>query len=65
MSVGPAPVRPAVDGLAAWFDGPVRLRDPDRGDRLLAAMALSRVAASQGEPLTPTLLTDWQKLVLV
>ncbi|WP_331733868.1 Fic family protein (plasmid) [Streptomyces sp. NBC_01220] len=63
-SVGPAPVRPAVDGLAAWFDGQVRLRDPDRADRLLAAMALSRVAASQGEPLTPTLLTDWQRLVL-
>jgi hypothetical protein len=63
-SVGPAPVRAAVDGLAAWFDGPVRLRDPDRASRLLAAMALSRVAASQGEPLTPTLLADWQRLVL-
>ncbi|MFD7026475.1 Fic family protein [Streptomyces sp. NPDC059917] len=62
--VGPAPVRPAVDGLAAWFDGPVRLRDPDRADRLLAAMALSRVAASRGEPLTSTLLADWQKRVL-
>ncbi|MGW6396557.1 Fic family protein [Streptomyces sp. NPDC055103] len=63
-SVGPAPVRPAVDGLAAWFDGPVRLRDPDRAGRLLAAMTLSRVAASRGEPLTPTLLNGWQKLVL-
>ncbi|WP_407838384.1 Fic family protein [Streptomyces sp. DSM 116496] len=63
-SVGPAPVRPAVDGLALWFDGPVRLRDPDRANRLLAAMALSRVAASRGEPLTPTLLAGWQKLVL-
>ncbi|MFE4823870.1 Fic family protein [Streptomyces sp. NPDC056704] len=63
-SVGSAPVRPAVDGLAAWFDGPVRLRDPDRAGRLLAAMTLSRVAASRGEPLTPTLLADWQKLVL-
>ncbi|MFE2304607.1 Fic family protein [Streptomyces sp. NPDC059411] len=63
-SVSPAPVIPAVDGLAAWFDGPVRLRDPDRADRLLAAMTLSRVAASRGEPLTPTLLTSWQKLVL-
>lgn len=63
-SVSPAPVRPAADGLAAWFDGPVRLRDPDRASRLLAAMALSRVAASQGEPLTPTLLVGWQKLVL-
>ncbi|MCX5124196.1 Fic family protein [Streptomyces sp. NBC_00193] len=63
-SVGPAPVRPAVDGLAAWIDGPVRLRDPDRADRLLAAMTLSRVAASRGEPLTPTLLAGWQTLVL-
>jgi len=63
-SVRPAPVRTAVDGLAAWFDGPVRLRDPDRADRLLAAMTLSRAAASQGEPLTPTLLAGWQKLVL-
>ncbi|MEV2190967.1 Fic family protein [Streptomyces phaeochromogenes] len=63
-SVGPAPVHPAVDGLAAWFDGPVRLRDPDRAGGLLAAMALSRVAASRGEPLTPALLADWQRLVL-
>jgi hypothetical protein len=62
--MGPAPVRPTVDGLAAWFDGPVRLRDPDRADRLLAAMTLSRAAASQGEPLTATLLGSWQKLVL-
>ncbi|MFF0013223.1 Fic family protein [Streptomyces sp. NPDC005374] len=62
--VGSAPVCPAVDGLAAWFDGPVRVRDRDRADRLLAAMVLSRVAASQGEPLTPTLLTGWQRLVL-
>ncbi|MFD1275971.1 hypothetical protein [Streptomyces kaempferi] len=63
-SVGPAPVRPAVDGLATWFDGPVRLRDPDRAGRLLAAMALSRGTASRGEPLTPTLLAGWQKVVL-
>ncbi|MFJ1938598.1 MULTISPECIES: Fic family protein [unclassified Kitasatospora] len=63
-SVRAAPVCAAVDGLAAWFDGPVRLRDPDRADRLLAAMTLSRADASQGEPLTPTLLAGWQKLVL-
>ncbi len=63
-SVSPASVRTAVDGLAAWFGGPVRLRDPDRADRLLAAMTLSRAAASRGEPLTPALLTGWQKLVL-
>jgi hypothetical protein len=59
-----APVRPAVDGLAAWLDGPVRHRDPARADRLLTAMALSRAAASRGEPLAPALLDDWQKLVL-
>lgn len=57
-------MRSAVDGLAAWFDGPVRHRDPDRADRLLTAMALSRAAASQGEPLTAPLLDDWQKSVL-
>lgn len=63
-SVRPAPVRPVVDGLAAWFGGPVRRRDPDRAGRLLAAMTLSRAAASRGEPLTPALLTGWQQLVL-
>lgn len=59
-----APVRPVVDGLAAWFDGPVRHRDPARADRLLAAMALSRAAAGRREPLTPALLDGWQQLVL-
>ncbi|MCU7820595.1 Fic family protein [Kitasatospora sp. DSM 101779] len=63
-SAAPVPVRPAVDGLAAWFDGPVRTRDPDRADRLLAAMARSRTAASRPEPLTLALLDDWQRLVL-
>ncbi|MFE5587469.1 Fic family protein [Kitasatospora sp. NPDC056531] len=58
------PVRPAVDGLAAWFNGPVRLRNANRADRLLAAMTASRAAAARGEPLTTTLLADWQKLVL-
>ena len=58
------PVRPAVDGLATWFDGPVRLRNANRADRLLAAMTASRAAAARGEPLTMTLLADWQKLVL-
>ena len=64
VATAPAPVRPVADGLAAWFDGPVRHRDPDRADRLLAAMALSRAAASRGAPLTPALLDDWQRLVL-
>ena len=63
-AAAPAPVRPVADGLAAWFDGAVRHRDPDRADRLLAAMALSRAAASRGAPLTPALLDDWQRLVL-
>ncbi|MFI6729233.1 Fic family protein [Streptomyces sp. R-74717] len=63
-TAAPLPVRPVVDGLARWFDGPVRYRDPDRAGRLLAAMAFSRAAAGQGEPLTPTLLDNWQKLVL-
>ncbi|MET9297607.1 hypothetical protein [Streptomyces sp. NPDC003077] len=60
----PVPVRPVVDGLVAWCDGPVRHRDPARADRLLTAAALSRTAATRGEPLTPALLGDWQKLVL-
>ncbi|MFD3504389.1 hypothetical protein [Streptomyces sp. NPDC058678] len=63
-ATSPAPVRAAVDGLAAWFDGPVRHRNRDRAERLLTAMTLSRAAASQGEPLTLPLLDDWQKLVL-
>ncbi|MEU1466186.1 Fic family protein [Streptomyces sp. NPDC005727] len=58
------PVEPVVDGLASWFDGPVRRRDPDRADRLLAAMTLARDAASRREPLTLALLGDWQRLVL-
>ncbi|MGZ2359865.1 Fic family protein [Streptomyces sp. 372A] len=62
--VDPTPVRPAVNGPAAWFDGPVRLRTSDRADRLLAAMTDSRASASRGEPLTPPLLAGWQKLVL-
>ncbi|MFJ8747274.1 Fic family protein [Embleya sp. NPDC127516] len=63
-TAAPVPLLPVVDGLAAWFDGPVRHRDPDRADRLIAAMTLSRAAAGRGEPLTPALLDDWQKLVL-
>ncbi len=63
-SPSPVPVRPAVDGLAAWFDGPVRHRDPRRADRLLAAMTLSRAAAAQGEAITPALLASWQQMVL-
>ena len=64
VTATPVSVRPAVDGLAAWFNGPVRHSDPDRADRLLAAMTLSRAAASLGEPLTPAMLDDWQKLAL-
>ncbi|MET8401799.1 Fic family protein [Streptomyces sp900116325] len=60
----PGPVEPVVDGLAAWFDGPVRRRGPERADRLLAAMTLARDAASRREPLTLALLGDWQRLVL-
>lgn len=62
--VGPAPVRPVVDGLVAWCEGPVRRRDPDRAGRLLAATALSRAAAVRGEPLTESLLAGWQVLLL-
>ncbi|WP_328908579.1 Fic family protein [Streptomyces sp. NBC_00234] len=60
----PSPVGPAVDGLAAWCREGGRSSDPARGDRLLAALARSRADASHGRPLTCTLLTEWQRLVL-
>ncbi|MER5356516.1 Fic family protein [Kitasatospora sp. NPDC002551] len=59
-----APVTPAVDGLTAWFDGPVRSRSPRRAERLLRATALARRDAAGRRPLTPALLTGWQRLVL-
>ncbi|MGW7381265.1 Fic family protein [Streptomyces sp. NPDC054794] len=58
------PVRGRVDGLVAWYDGPVRRRDPARADRLHAALARARGDAARGEPLAPKLLADWQQLVL-
>ncbi|MGW2253276.1 Fic family protein [Kitasatospora sp. NPDC001660] len=66
-SAGPAHVAPVVprrDGLVSWIDGPVRSRDPERADRLLAATALSRAQALLRRPLTPALLTGWQRRVL-
>ncbi|MFE0516160.1 Fic family protein [Streptomyces sp. NPDC058964] len=61
---GAPPVRGRVDGLAAWYDGPVRRRDPARADRLLAALARSRADGARGEPLGPALLAAWQRIVL-
>ncbi|MFF4547129.1 hypothetical protein ACFY1J_23380 [Streptomyces sp. NPDC001406] len=58
------PVRGAVDGLAVWYDGPVRRRDPARAERLLTALARSRADAARGEPLGPQLPASWQRLVL-
>ncbi|WP_308312685.1 Fic family protein [Streptomyces sp. ISL-11] len=64
VTATPAPVQPAVDGLTAWFDGPIRRRDPERADRLLAATAVTRAAAARKERLTPAMLDDWQRVVL-
>ncbi|MEU6089884.1 Fic family protein [Streptomyces sp. NPDC047085] len=61
---GTGPVQPYVDGLLAWYDGPVRHRDPERADRLLAALARTRADAARRAPLTPALLAGWQSLVL-
>ncbi|MFI5685340.1 Fic family protein [Streptomyces sp. NPDC051636] len=59
-----APVQPYVDGLTAWYDGPVRRRGPERAGRLLAALDRARCDAARGEPLGPDLLAAWQRLVL-
>ncbi|MFI1654974.1 Fic family protein [Streptomyces sp. NPDC020472] len=60
----PAPVEPLVDGLTAWCGEGGRSADPARGRRLLAALTQSRTDASRRRPLTRTLLTGWQQLVL-
>ncbi|WP_330304457.1 MULTISPECIES: Fic family protein [unclassified Streptomyces] len=60
----PSPVRAAVDGLATWFDETVRARDAARADRLLAAVARSRVDAARKRPLTIDLMASWQRLAL-
>ncbi|MFB7708815.1 Fic family protein [Streptomyces sp. NPDC056105] len=58
------PVEPIVDGLTTWCREGIRSSDLDRGHRLLAALAQSREDASHRRPLTCTLLTGWQQLVL-
>ncbi|MER7955806.1 Fic family protein [Streptomyces sp. NPDC096030] len=60
----PAPVEPIMDGLTTWCREGSRSADLARGRRLLAALAQSRTDASHGLPLTCTLLTGWQQLVL-
>ncbi|GHE26633.1 Fic family protein [Streptomyces hydrogenans] len=59
-----APVAPLVDGFVIWCREGSRSADPARGRRLLAALTRSRTDASHGLPLTCTLLTGWQQLVL-
>jgi hypothetical protein len=52
------------DGFRSWCEGPVRLRDPMRAERLLAAYALAREDAARRTPLTFALLAGWQREVL-
>ncbi|MHB9860891.1 Fic family protein [Streptomyces sp. YIM S03343] len=60
----PAPVEATVDGLATWCVAGGSSSSPDRGRRLLAALARSRADASLKRPLTCVLLAEWQRLVL-
>ncbi|MFC9398560.1 Fic family protein [Streptomyces sp. NPDC057027] len=60
----PAPVEPIVDGLTTWCGEGGRSADLARGQRLLAALAQARTDASRRLPLTCTLPTGWQQLVL-
>ncbi|MER8033367.1 Fic family protein [Streptomyces bauhiniae] len=55
---------PVVDGFRAWCEGPVRLRESGRAERLLSAYALARTDAVRGAPLDFTLLSSWQREVL-
>ncbi|MET9591903.1 Fic family protein [Streptomyces sp. NPDC006516] len=52
------------DGFRSWCEGPVRLRDPMRAERLLAAHALARGDAARRTPLDFALLAGWQREVL-
>ncbi|MEV5321198.1 Fic family protein [Streptomyces sp. NPDC052687] len=58
------PVTPRVDGFAAWCEGPVRRRDPERAARLRSAYALARADAARGTELTFPVLARWQRAVL-
>ncbi|WP_369383243.1 Fic family protein [Streptomyces sp. cg36] len=55
---------PGRDGFQSWCKGPVRLRDPHRAQRLLAAHALSLTDAARRTPLDFALLAGWQREVL-
>ncbi|MET9255676.1 Fic family protein [Streptomyces sp. NPDC003717] len=57
-------VPPGCDGFRSWCEGPVRLRDPIRAQRLLAAHALSLEDAARRAPLDFALLAGWQREVL-
>ncbi|WP_354644608.1 Fic family protein [Kitasatospora camelliae] len=57
-------VPPNRDGFRSWCEGPVRLRDPIRAERLFAAHALAREDAERRTPLDFALLAGWQREVL-
>jgi hypothetical protein len=54
------PVVGARDGFVVFVDTVVRMRDPARADRLLAALGQARTDL----PLSVELLADWQRTVL-
>jgi hypothetical protein len=58
------PVVGARDGVVVFVDTVVRRRDPDRADRLLAALAQARLDADAGRPLSFERLASWQRVLL-
>nr|MDQ3365864.1 Fic family protein [Myxococcota bacterium] len=52
------------DGHATYIDEVDRVRDPERAERLHAALLLVRDSAARGIPLTVDQLAEWQAVVL-
>jgi hypothetical protein len=56
------PVR--IDGHLLYIDKVERTRDPERAERMTAALNAARESARRDAPLTLESLSDWQALVL-